>query len=74
MSGNKGPEFVRNECFGHGFGPAKNRPSMLMPGPWRCERPGSIPPVIQVGQQADPPLTDEGKGPQPAQKETGTSP
>jgi hypothetical protein len=36
MSCNKGPEFVRNECFGHGISPAKNRPSMLMPGPLLC--------------------------------------
>jgi hypothetical protein len=34
MSCNKGPEFVGNQCFGHGIGPAKNRPSILMPGPW----------------------------------------
>ena len=34
MSCNKGPEFVGNECFGQGISPAKNRPSILMPGPW----------------------------------------
>lgn len=33
MSSNKGLEFVGNEYFGHGIGPARNRPSMLMPRP-----------------------------------------
>lgn len=34
MSCNKGPEFVENQCFGYGIGLVKNRPSMLVPGPW----------------------------------------
>ena len=34
ISCDKGPEFIGNECLGHGISPAKNMPSMLMPRPW----------------------------------------